>query len=271
MRRFPLDAGALPAPRGEGGRVLLVRIGALPRRLSVAGLGFAVLAKGSATVRDGTRSYRADAGSFVLLAPRSAAEISAAEGDATLFLLEVGSAYLPPAAALPMTLVYPATAHAGAAWLGEQARSWEGMASAGTMIEAGAGQAGAVAAALHDRLSRLSARRVATRVELLRRLEAARALLDGAEAPIPMKLLARDIGLSPFHLARSFTAVFGETPAAYHRARRLEGARTALESGIRPADLWAQLGFGDQASFTHAFRRRFGTTPGQTGRGARED
>jgi len=75
--------------------------------------------------------------------------------------------------------------------------------------------------------------------------------------------LAAVLGRSPFHFARLFKATFGCTPHQFVLERRIEAASIALRvERDRPvADIALAFGFASQAHFTHAFRRRVGTTP----------
>ncbi|HLA64681.1 MAG TPA: helix-turn-helix domain-containing protein, partial [Rhodothermales bacterium] len=54
------------------------------------------------------------------------------------------------------------------------------------------------------------------------------------------------------------------------RRVREERARELLEEGAAPAETAHALGFADQAHLTRALRTRFGRTPGQIRRAARD-
>jgi AraC family transcriptional regulator len=74
--------------------------------------------------------------------------------------------------------------------------------------------------------------------------------------------LANIAQLSPFHFARAFKRSFGDPPHRYLRNRRIEIAKTLLESPTASvAEIAQAVGFLDPASFTAAFRRSVGTTP----------
>lgn len=92
----------------------------------------------------------------------------------------------------------------------------------------------------------------------------ARALLD-TRSPENVSLdeLAREAGLSPFHLVRVFTASVGLPPHAFQQQRRLETARRLLRaSSSRLVDVAQECGFADQSHLTRAFKRVYGVTPG---------
>ncbi|HTQ14859.1 MAG TPA: helix-turn-helix domain-containing protein [Rhizomicrobium sp.] len=84
-------------------------------------------------------------------------------------------------------------------------------------------------------------------------------------APLTVARLAEAAGLSPWHFSRAFTARLGESVMGYVRGRRLEAAAFRLAAADPPAliDLAFDCGFESQEAFTRAFKRRFGTPPGQ--------
>jgi AraC family transcriptional regulator len=94
-------------------------------------------------------------------------------------------------------------------------------------------------------------------------IDAARELLD-AQSPEPVSIaaIARELGVHPSHLARTFRQHFHVTPAEYVRRRRLEHARRLLAEGeLSIADVALAAGFYDQSHLTRSFRRALGTTP----------
>lgn len=74
--------------------------------------------------------------------------------------------------------------------------------------------------------------------------------------------LAREAGLSPFHLVRVFERETGVTPHAYLTQVRVERARQRLAGADRIADIAVECGFADQAHLTRLFKRQTGMTPG---------
>jgi AraC family transcriptional regulator len=80
--------------------------------------------------------------------------------------------------------------------------------------------------------------------------------------PPSMSELARDAGVHPVHLARSFRAATGLPVGAFVRKLRLDWAEEQLLRSDRPlAELSAEAGFADQSHFTRLFRARTGQTP----------
>lgn len=76
--------------------------------------------------------------------------------------------------------------------------------------------------------------------------------------------IAGHVGVSRFHLSRSFPAATGMSISAYLRGRRLTEAAKALAAGA-PDILSVALDatYGSHEAFTRAFRDQFGLTPEQ--------
>jgi AraC family transcriptional regulator len=76
--------------------------------------------------------------------------------------------------------------------------------------------------------------------------------------------LAQVAGLSTFHFARMFTLAVGVSPNRYVSRLRLEQAMADVAAGkLSLAQIAFKSGFSSQASFTRAFRRATGITPGE--------
>jgi AraC family transcriptional regulator len=68
--------------------------------------------------------------------------------------------------------------------------------------------------------------------------------------------------LSPFHFARLFKQIIGQTPHAYLAALRIERARRLLaETDLPIGEVGAQVGYENQSHFTKIFRVATGLTP----------
>ena len=74
--------------------------------------------------------------------------------------------------------------------------------------------------------------------------------------------LAREAGLSKFHLLRLFHRETGAPPHAFLTSVRVENARRLIGEGLPLADIAADTGFSDQSHLTRSFHRVFGVTPG---------
>jgi len=81
---------------------------------------------------------------------------------------------------------------------------------------------------------------------------------------LTLDAMAEHIGVSRFHLSRSFPAATGMSISAYLRGRRLTEAAKALAAGA-PDILSVALDatYGSHEAFTRAFRDQFGLTPEQ--------
>ncbi|SDO23979.1 transcriptional regulator, AraC family [Streptomyces sp. cf386] len=86
-------------------------------------------------------------------------------------------------------------------------------------------------------------------------------LADELTAPPSLAALAADLGLSRYQLLRAFRTTMGIPPYAWLSQHRVIRARGLLESGLRPAEVAALVGFADQAHLTRWFRRVLGVTP----------
>ena len=69
--------------------------------------------------------------------------------------------------------------------------------------------------------------------------------------------------LNKFYLTRVFQRDVGLSPHKYQTALRVHHAKNKLAGGEKVTDVARDLGFSDQAHFTHAFKRYTQTTPGR--------
>jgi AraC-like DNA-binding protein len=74
--------------------------------------------------------------------------------------------------------------------------------------------------------------------------------------------LAREAGLSAFHLIRVFRASFGLPPYRYLELVRIRHARRLIRRGWPLAQVVHATGFSDQSHLTRHFKRVVGVTPG---------
>ncbi|MCW3838106.1 helix-turn-helix domain-containing protein [Sphingomonas canadensis] len=96
------------------------------------------------------------------------------------------------------------------------------------------------------------------------RLEAARELLDAQfENPPTLAEIGRMVGLNRRKLALGFRSQFGTSVLQYCLTQRMRMARDLLEQGQAIALVAQRTGYSDQASFSRAFRRHHGATPGR--------
>lgn len=94
------------------------------------------------------------------------------------------------------------------------------------------------------------------------RLDRIRDLVEGANNyAIPISDIARECGLSPRHLMRTFRATTGTTLHDYIGQARLDFAQTALRAGAMVKQVAADCGFKTSAAFSASFLRSTGLTP----------
>lgn len=91
-------------------------------------------------------------------------------------------------------------------------------------------------------------------------------MLAGAEAPVSMLQLCRELGVSRRKLNYCFQDVLGSSPLKYMRALRLNGARRALRTGLAQSvqEAAGHWGFSHMGQFSRDYRRQFGELPSRT-------
>lgn len=98
-----------------------------------------------------------------------------------------------------------------------------------------------------------------------RRLLRARDLMDmHYRSPLDVPALAATAYMSPAHFARSFRAVFGETPHRYLQRRRIERAMEQLRRTDRTiSEICVDVGWTSFATFSRTFRGVVGCSPSE--------
>jgi AraC family transcriptional activator of pyochelin receptor len=97
------------------------------------------------------------------------------------------------------------------------------------------------------------------------RIAAARRLIDeNWHEKLTLEAIARRCGLNRDKLARGFRNVFGRSVGELLSEKRLDSARSMLLGTDLPISTIAyRCGYQNNASFTRAFSRRFGSAPSQ--------
>jgi AraC family transcriptional regulator of adaptative response/methylated-DNA-[protein]-cysteine methyltransferase len=94
--------------------------------------------------------------------------------------------------------------------------------------------------------------------------------IDGhADERITLSRLAREAGLSPFHLQRVFRRELGVTPREYQQARRLERLRSQLRRGDTVSRASYDAGFGSPSRVYEQAAPHLGMTPAAYRHGGR--
>lgn len=80
---------------------------------------------------------------------------------------------------------------------------------------------------------------------------------------LTLKVLARELAISPYHLHRTFKRLTGTTPAGYVLAIRLQAAKAALRSEATKSvtDAARTAGFRSATHFSTMFRQKTGYSP----------
>lgn len=109
------------------------------------------------------------------------------------------------------------------------------------------------------------AKRWRTRVELFEQIQCARSYFDKAPPDeLSIQIAAEQASLSEFHFIRLFKEIVGKPPSEYMGERRLTHACSLLrDSNATIQEVAIDCGYLNASAFARAFRRRFGTSPGQ--------
>lgn len=91
---------------------------------------------------------------------------------------------------------------------------------------------------------------------------AIRLMNDTIEEPVEAGEVAARLGVSQRRLERAFRRQLGLTPAAHYRALRLTRAQNLLQqTGLSVQEVAAATGYNALATFSRAYKRRFGVAP----------
>ncbi len=87
-------------------------------------------------------------------------------------------------------------------------------------------------------------------------------LHDEFAESLSLESLAREVGLSKFHVARCFKEATGVPPHQYQKLLRLQHARRQIELGLCVRETAALCGFADESHLSRSFRNWLGVSPG---------
>jgi len=106
--------------------------------------------------------------------------------------------------------------------------------------------------------------------EAVRRVrEAQRYLERHLDETVTLERLGRAVGMSPYHLQRTFKRLTGVTPRAYAGAHRMERMKARLKEGASVSRATYEAGFSSPSRVYNQSRARLGMTPGSYQRGGR--
>lgn len=86
------------------------------------------------------------------------------------------------------------------------------------------------------------------------------------DGPATLEALSRAIGLSPFHLQRTFKALTGITPRAYADSRRLQVLKAGLRDGHSVTRSLYDAGYGSSSRLYEGAASKLGMTPARYGK-----
>ncbi|MEM7800182.1 MAG: AraC family transcriptional regulator [Chloroflexota bacterium] len=87
--------------------------------------------------------------------------------------------------------------------------------------------------------------------------------LEGCyERQISLDELAKEAGLSPYHLLRVFQKEVGISPNAYLQDVRVRKSKSLIEAGYPLTNVAYLVGFSSQSHLTRRFKEKTGITPG---------
>jgi AraC-like DNA-binding protein len=101
-------------------------------------------------------------------------------------------------------------------------------------------------------VSSAHAHRIRTAIELMSEELANRCSLTS---------MSREVGMSPFHFARTFSGLVGLSPHQYLLRLRLRHSAMMLRQGASVTTAALTSGFDNLGHFSRSFRRRFGVNP----------
>ena len=104
---------------------------------------------------------------------------------------------------------------------------------------------------------------VVIKFEDMERLHYAKEILvQRMDYPPSLLELAQLVGLNEYKLKLGFREVFGITPFAYLRDRRLEKAQRLIQEGDMSIEVIANsVGYANRSRFARAFRKKYGLNP----------
>lgn len=101
-------------------------------------------------------------------------------------------------------------------------------------------------------------------------IRAALALIDEADETQPtLNELGERLGVSPFHLQRTFKKALGISPREYAEATRLDRFKMAVRAGGTVAGALYEAGYGSSSRLYESAARRLGMTPASYGKGGK--
>ncbi len=116
---------------------------------------------------------------------------------------------------------------------------------------------------VHESLTRLDFFKDITRKEIMKRLLSGKAYIEDNYLNNPsLEEISSFSNLSKYHFLRCFKLAYQQTPFECIQNKRLEHAKTVLQKGdVELKNIALLCSFSDLASFSKAFKRKFGVSP----------
>jgi AraC family transcriptional regulator of adaptative response/methylated-DNA-[protein]-cysteine methyltransferase len=103
------------------------------------------------------------------------------------------------------------------------------------------------------------------RVEMVKR--ACRLIEDHTEGTLSLATLSAELGVSPYHLQRTFKSLTGVTPGQYRAAHRVHQFKAQIREGEAVIDAMYDAGFGSSSRLYEKADSELGMTPAVYARG----
>jgi AraC family transcriptional regulator of adaptative response/methylated-DNA-[protein]-cysteine methyltransferase len=87
--------------------------------------------------------------------------------------------------------------------------------------------------------------------------------------PITLELLSEQVGVSAFHLQRTFKSIMGMSPSEYAETRRINKFKQRVQAGEKITDAIYDAGFGSSSRLYQLASSQLGMTPATYGKGGR--
>ena len=87
--------------------------------------------------------------------------------------------------------------------------------------------------------------------------------------PITLDALSEQVGVSSFHLQRTFKSIIGMSPSEYAAARRVNKFKQSVQSGEKITNAIYDAGFGSSSRLYELAGSQLGMTPATYGKGGR--
>ncbi len=86
---------------------------------------------------------------------------------------------------------------------------------------------------------------------------------DNLDKPLSLKYIEKGLFLSRSYISHKFLSDMRIGVMAYVKAKRIAQAKILMQNGVKPTDVFAQVGFNDYTTFFRAFKRDTGATPSE--------